>query len=313
MLKPWAEDGYNFSERIWRDKQKLISVAFAEITKNILTGQNPQKAIDAIAKKMNTSKYNAGRLVMTEEAYFSSLATGEAYKAHGYEQYQILATLDNRTSEICQQMDQKPFPVSEYQAGVTAPPFHVLCRSTTVPYFDKNYSVNAERSARDPETEKTYYVPADMTYSQWKQKFVDGVDNQGIGGIIESGAISGALNPYSKEANIHAIKYYESVRHMKTDVKRISKATGISELKIYKIKQHVFIKEHNLIEGKKRFDPDYEMAQSWQRLIDGKNIKKDIVLLKHEYAELRYMEKGLSQNEAHIKASKKYNFAKYCD
>ena len=26
LLKPWAEDGYNFSERIWRDKQKLISV-----------------------------------------------------------------------------------------------------------------------------------------------------------------------------------------------------------------------------------------------------------------------------------------------
>ena len=38
-----------------------------------------------------------------------------------------------------------------------------------------------------------------------------------------------------------------------------------------------------------------------------------MVLLKHEYAELRYMEKGMTQNEAHIKASKRYNYAKYCE
>jgi len=55
------------------------------------------------------------------------------------------------------------------------------------------------------------------------------------------------------------------------------------------------------------------MAQSWQRLINGNFEEKDIVLLKHEYAELRYMEKGYTQNEAHIKASKKYNYAKYCE
>ena len=55
------------------------------------------------------------------------------------------------------------------------------------------------------------------------------------------------------------------------------------------------------------------MAQSWQRLINGKFKEQDVILLKHEYAELRYMEKGFSQNEAHIKASRRYNFAKYCD
>lgn len=56
------------------------------------------------------------------------------------------------------------------------------------------------------------------------------------------------------------------------------------------------------------------MAQSWQRLIEGKNIKdQDIILLNHEYLELTLMQCGLTQNEAHIIASKKYNFAQYCD
>ena len=140
-----------------------------------------------------------------------------------------------------------------------------------------------------------------------------GVDKSGGSGIINTGAISGALNPYSKEAEKHAVQYYEAIRHMKTDTKKISAATGIGQDKIDKIKNHVFITEHDLLTGKKRFDPSYEIAQSWQRLISGSFKEQDIVLLKHEYAELRYMEKGYSQNEAHIRASKKYNYAKYCD
>ena len=139
------------------------------------------------------------------------------------------------------------------------------------------------------------------------------LDNGGGSGIINTGAISGALNPYSKEAAKHATQYYESVRHMKTDVSKISAATGISQDKIDKIKNHVFIAEHDLLTGRERFAPSYDMAQSWQRLINGDYKEQDIVLLKHEYAELRYMEKGYTQNEAHILASKKYNYAKYCE
>lgn len=139
------------------------------------------------------------------------------------------------------------------------------------------------------------------------------LDNGGESGIMNTGVISGALNPYSKEAEKHAVQYYESVRHMTTDTQKISAATGISRDKIDKIKNHVFITEHDLLTGHKRFDPSYDMAQSWQRLINGDFKEQDIVLLKHEYAELRYMEKGYSQNEAHILASKKYNYAKYCE
>lgn len=140
-----------------------------------------------------------------------------------------------------------------------------------------------------------------------------GLDNGSRSGIMNTGVISGALNPYSKEAEKHAVQYYESVRHMTTDTQKISAATGISRDKIDKIKNHVFITEHDLLTGHKRFDPSYDMAQSWQRLINGDFKEQDIVLLKHEYAELRYMEKGYSQNEAHILASKKYNYAKYCE
>lgn len=123
---------------------------------------------------------------------------------------------------------------------------------------------------------------------------------------------SGALNPNSDRALKHAVTYYESVRHMTTDCARIAANTGFREQDIRVIKNHVFIEEHDLQNGRKRFFPDYEMAQSWQRLIDGRNIQeRDIVLLNHEYIESIFMKDGLSAVDAHEKAQRIYNYAAF--
>lgn len=169
---PWAADGKNFSERVWGNSRKLVNELNQTLTQNIILGQDPQKAIDTIARRMKVSKKNAGKLVMTEEAFFSSVSQGDCFRELGVEQYEIVATLDSHTSPLCRQMDGKRFPMSQYEAGVTAPPFHVYCRSTTVPYFDDDFDVAGERAARGKDG-KTYYVPADMTYGQW-EKFLTG-------------------------------------------------------------------------------------------------------------------------------------------
>lgn len=189
LAKPWAADGYNFSERIWKNKDKLISEVHNELSQNIMLGADPQKAIDALAKKMNTSKHNAGRLVMTEEAYFSSTAQKEAFQELGVEQFEIVATLDSHTSEICRMMDGKHFPMTDFQPGATAPPFHVYCRSTTVPYFDDNFGQIGERAARDEETGKTYYIPDDMKYQDWEDTFVNGGDKSGFDVLDDGSAL----------------------------------------------------------------------------------------------------------------------------
>ena len=181
----------------------------------------------------------------------------------------------------------------------------------------EKYSAYCKETGLRQHNDRTQVYGYDRSRSSktvWaERKAKSGLDNGSRSGIMNTGVISGALNPYSKEAEKHAVQYYESVRHMTTDTQKISAATGISRDKIDKIKNHVFITEHDLLTGHKRFDPSYDMAQSWQRLINGDFKEQDIVLQKHEYAELRYMEKGYSQNEAHILASKKYNYAKYCE
>ena len=135
---------------------------------------------------MNTSKSNAGRLVMTEEAYFSSVAQKDCFSELDVEQYEIVATLDSHTSDICRSLDGK-VPMKDYEAGVTAPLFHVYCRSTTAPYFEGDFGQSGERAARD-EDGKTYYVPADMSYKEWKEDFVDDGDKSGLAEVNQQSA-----------------------------------------------------------------------------------------------------------------------------
>ena len=176
VSRPWASDGMNFSDRVWKSKTTMVNDLHQELTRTIIQGKSPDEAIRHMTKylqdKGKNAKYQAGRLVMTEQAFISSAAQKDAFTDLDVEEFEIVATLDSRTSEICQEMDGQHFPMKDFQPGVTAPPFHVWCRSTTVPYFDDEWS-GGERAARG-EDGKTYYVPSDMTYPEWKESLVDG-------------------------------------------------------------------------------------------------------------------------------------------
>ena len=171
MSKPWAADGQNFSQRLWSDKDKLINNLQNELVQGLVRGDAQLKIVQSFAKRMNTSLSNAGRLIATESAYFASLGEKDGMKDLGVDQYEILATLDRKTSDICRSMDGKVFKMSEFKAGVTAPPLHPWCRSCTVPHIEGLDS--GLRAARDDDG-KVYYVPGSMKYPEWKEKFVDG-------------------------------------------------------------------------------------------------------------------------------------------
>lgn len=312
IRNPWATDRYNFSQRLWRNKDKLVDEMNKSITRNIALGQDPEKAINEISRSMNVSKSSAARLVMTEEAYFSSISQHDAFKDLGVKQYEILATLDNRTSKMCRELDGKHFDMSDYWVGVTAPPFHCYCRTTICPYFDDEFTTSEQRAARG-ENNKTYYVSSNMSYNEWAKKHAPSLTTDNKNDIINSGAIAGALNPESEEAIQHAKRYYNLVRKMKNDCNSISKRTGYPLSFVKDVKKHLFLTKHDL--GKDEleyFFEDYEIAQSWQRLMDT-NMEiqpHDYILLEHEHAEYFYMKQGMTQQEAHKKANEKYNYQK---
>lgn len=117
------------------------------------------------------------------------------------EEFEVLETLDAHTCEICGAMDGKHFPKSQYEIGVTVPPFHPRCRSTTVPYFD-DMEGYGERAARDLDG-NTFYVPADTTYEQWKQ-IQD--DKYGAGSVDKARQMA-----YNKSADLKQYERYKQL------------------------------------------------------------------------------------------------------
>ena len=169
IRKPWAADGANFSDRIWKDKAKLLSSMEIELTQGLIRGDPQNRIARKLAERMGVSRSNAARLVATESAFFASKGELDNMKDLGVENYQFLATLDRRTSDVCRSMDMKIFPLKDFQPGVTAPPLHCWCRSCTVPYMGEN--AEGLRAARD-EKGKTVTIP-DMSYADWKAIYVD--------------------------------------------------------------------------------------------------------------------------------------------
>lgn len=85
----------------------------------------------------------------------------------------------------------------------------------------------------------------------------------------------------------HAERFYEEIRKRTSDISAIAENTSFSAEDIARIKQHIFFDVHDLgDEIPERFSPDYDMAVSWQRLIEGPEIREmDLVLLRHEMLE----------------------------
>lgn len=172
LSKPWTTDNRTFKARCWTDKDKLVDLLGKELTRMAATGAKPDRAIRNISKAFETSRSNAARLVMTESAYFASEAEKECYIELNVERYEILGTFDTKMCDYCADMDGTNAPMSEFKAGVTAPPFHPWCRCCTVPYYEDMKGIG-ERAMRDPDSGKGGYVPSDMTYKEWKAIYVD--------------------------------------------------------------------------------------------------------------------------------------------
>ena len=170
---PWS--GAMFSDLVWDNKQVLLKDLKKTITTGIIRGESYQK----MARNLNDSVLggkgykSALRIIRTETAHVITEATAEGYKKSNLvRQYRLIATLDSRTSHICQKLDNKVFNLDDMQVGVNAPVMHVHCRSCIAPYFADDDLSDSTRIARDKTTGRNYKVQASMTFEEWYQKHV---------------------------------------------------------------------------------------------------------------------------------------------
>ena len=176
LSRPWTTDGRTFRDRCWTNKSTLVDTVNRELIQGMLRGDPPSRIVTAIQKQFGTDRYKARRLVHTETTYFNAASKAQMYQDMDVKLIEIVETLDSRTCPICQPLDGTVIPLVQYEPGVTVPPFHPNCRGTTCPYFD---DMEGERAARTADGE-VYYVPSNMTYSQWEKAFVDGGSKAGL-------------------------------------------------------------------------------------------------------------------------------------
>lgn len=164
LNEKWS--GKNYSQRIWGNTDILANSVSEIIGAGLLNGQSIARTSKLIRDRYNVSQYYAERLVRTESNHFHNEADAMAYEEMGIDKYVFVAVLDNRTSEMCQEQDNKVFDYKDREVGVNYPPLHPQCRSTTRGYLGEEAEKTLQRRARNPITGQTEVID-NVSYKDW--------------------------------------------------------------------------------------------------------------------------------------------------
>lgn len=164
---PWSGD--DFSSRIWANREKMVRDMTGILKQGLIQGTSIQTMSKMLNEKTDAGARNTERIIRTEANFVLNEGTARGYEANGMEKYRVLATLDTKTSSVCQSQDGNVYEVSERVVGKTYPPYHPNCRTTVIPHLPDIEGL--ARRARDPETGLNYIVE-DMTYKEWKATLV---------------------------------------------------------------------------------------------------------------------------------------------
>ena len=153
---------------------------------------------------------------------------------------------------------------------------------------------------------------------------------KGVGLSVQSGA----KNYFRDESNDdilpkdfikaekHAYLTYDKIKNSNQELEKRKIYSNIGKFKEMKdftkedvdiAFNHVFNDIHLLKDGESLFHPEIDMAESWERLITGKDIQShDLILLKHERLEHDYMyvRGNMDYDTAHAKTDETYNYSK---
>lgn len=128
----WCADGQSWSNRIWRNTDKLQQALNEGLTESVIAGVNPDKLKNRLMEEFNVSYNRADALVRTEMAHIQTTAAEQRYKDAGIEKVQVWAKEDERLCKICGKLHE-----TEYRVGEKLPiPAHTKCRCCIVPVIE---------------------------------------------------------------------------------------------------------------------------------------------------------------------------------
>ncbi|MGI6608886.1 MAG: minor capsid protein [Erysipelotrichaceae bacterium] len=250
----WVGNG-NYSDRIWKNQNQMVDKLSEIVTRGAMTGMSVERMQMEFRQTFHVEKYKVERLLRTEMAYFHNEAEQESYRDLGIEQYIYIATLDNRTSEVCSVV----FKTKDGKVGVNLPPMHPNCRSTTGPYYNDSILKDMKRRARNQEgagKEIEY-----KNYREWEKSLLDRMSKNSERMSKESyiGEWEGTTGTLiSKEQRTEIIEY---AKNKGIKIYNIKKFDGDPEL----LKREIDV----LSELVQEFDPNLKIVLDSYPMVDG--------------------------------------------
>ena len=132
-------NGYNYSEQIWGNTDNLAKDLREVLKRGFIRGDDVRSMASELAKKYNVARARAQTLIRTDGTAIVNRSAIKRYEESGLEFYRISVHMDNRTTQICKRIhrENKRYRIDEFEAGITAPPFHYNCRSAVIPDEDE--------------------------------------------------------------------------------------------------------------------------------------------------------------------------------
>lgn len=128
----WVSDGLTYSQRVWRNVEKLMLTLNEELIAVAATGEKTTKLKHKLQERFNVSYHQANTLVRTELCHIQTEAAKKRYQDYGIKEVEVLVDDDSRTCELCKELKGKRFSIN----GMMPLPVHPNERCTIVPVVE---------------------------------------------------------------------------------------------------------------------------------------------------------------------------------
>jgi SPP1 gp7 family putative phage head morphogenesis protein len=171
LLRKWYGD-------LTRSTQAQVRSA---VNIGLAQGESVPTITRRVVAAAQTTRRHATVITRTAIKHVSAHAAESTYKQNSdvIKAVQFVATLDDRTTEICMVNDGKIFPID----SGPRPPLHHQCRSHTAPVMKswRELGINLKEAPPGTRASMNGQVPASLTYPQWLRRQPVEVQNRALG------------------------------------------------------------------------------------------------------------------------------------
>lgn len=128
----WCADGLDYSQRIWKNTNKLINTLNDGLVHCVITGKKTSELKKTLREEFGVSYSQANRIVQTEMSHIQNTAAKQRYLDMGVKEFQVWAKKDERRCPICGNLHKKICSINENSPI----PAHPRCRCTIIPIID---------------------------------------------------------------------------------------------------------------------------------------------------------------------------------